>query len=60
VQTLEFPKLRVNYEVSVVPKTWINDRVYTEGSLTEKTLVRAIRQALDPAGPEGQLQRPKQ
>jgi len=39
----------------VVPRTWVNDKVFFEGLAPEKYLLKAVRQALDPAMPKGRV-----
>ena len=43
------------HQVVVVPKVWVNERTFLEGQSPESVMLRAIRQALDPAAPAGRL-----
>ena len=43
----EFPMLKRDYGVMIVPKIWVNDRVYTDGAPPERLMLMALKQALN-------------
>jgi hypothetical protein len=56
----QYPEVSQRYEVVTVPKIWVNDRVYIDGtaptrSMMEMTLIAMIKQALDESIPAGKL-----
>ena len=60
VGTHQFPDLKQKYGVSVVPRTWVNDRVRLDGAaptwqMMEATYVLMIKQALDESIPAGRF-----
>jgi len=57
VETPEFPEMGRAHQVVVVPKVWINERIFLEGNSPEVTLVNGIRQSLDPSQPPGRVRR---
>jgi hypothetical protein len=57
VETPEFHEMGRAHQVVVVPKVWINERIFLEGNSPEVTLVNGIRQSLDPSQPPGRVRR---
>ncbi len=55
-----FPEKSAEYQVTLVPKIWVNDRIYIDGAaptpeMMEMALVLMIKQSLDPSIPKGKL-----
>lgn len=60
----EFPEEGKKYEVVLVPKTWVNDRVFLDGAaptkgMMERAYVLMIQQALDDTIPPGKFRMPE-
>jgi hypothetical protein len=56
--------LSQDFDVTVVPKIWVNDKIYIDGAaptreMMEKALIMMIMQALDENNPPGKLRMPK-
>jgi hypothetical protein len=57
----QYPEVSQRYEVVTVPKIWVNDRVYIDGTaptraMMEMTLIAMMKQAMDESIPPGKLQ----
>jgi len=53
-----------DFDVTVVPKIWVNDKIYVDGAaptreMMERALIIMIQQALDESNPPGKLRMPK-
>jgi hypothetical protein len=56
----DFPEKNTEYQVTLVPKIWVNDKIYIDGAaptpeMMEMALVLMIKQSLDPDIPKGKL-----
>lgn len=60
----DFAEMSRDFDVTVVPKIWVNDKIYIDGTaptreMMEKALIMMILQALDENNPPGKLRMPK-
>jgi hypothetical protein len=58
VSVKEFPELTSQYEVTLLPKLWVNDRIYMDGAapdrqMMEKAMVLMMKQSFDPSIEKG-------